>query len=554
MSGCLTPRKGAERPCDRSLVPDRPIERTHYRAPSEDGGVLVEPAWHAVDELVAANGALRAGHDVEIGGKRLQQLSLEGRAELLAAAYEHTRAYGEAAPADPSTPLIMSGHQPQLFHPGVWVKNFALDAMARRVAGACVNLVIDGDTLKGASLRVPTGTLESPLAVSTPFDEPGEESPYEERLIRDDATFRSFGGRASALVRSFVDEPLVDEFWPLALERSTHTRNLGQCLAEARHLQEARWGARTLECTQSRMCGTRAFRWFAVAIMARAGEFRQVYNAAVDEYRRVNRVRSEHHPAPRLAVEGEWCETPFWCWKTDSPRRRRLFARQAGEELILFDERAEIARLRVADGSSLDDAVDGLADLESRGVKIRSRALTTTLFSRLVLADLFVHGIGGAKYDQIADAIKRRFFGVEPAAMMVLSATFRLPIDRPTGAIDDLHAIQRELRALEFQPERFVEAAAAVGSLRERLNDKARLLEEPPSRETSKAWTRAVRAANDGLRPFVLERRERLTESLDQARRRVRAEAVLGSREYAFILHSEKTLREFMLAIRACAS
>ena len=44
-----------------------------------------------------------------------------------------------------------------------------------------------------------------------------------------------------------------------------------------------------------------------------------------------------------------------------------------------------------------------LAELSSRGIKLRTRALTTTLFARLVLSDMFLHGIGGAKYDQVTD-------------------------------------------------------------------------------------------------------------------------------------------------------
>ena len=37
--------------------------------------------------------------------------------------------------------------------------------------------------------------------------------------------------------------------------------------------------------------------------------------------------------------------------------------------------------------------------LRESGVKIRPRAILTTLYSRLFLSDLFIHGIGGAKYD-----------------------------------------------------------------------------------------------------------------------------------------------------------
>ena len=59
-----------------------------------------------------------------------------------------------------------------------------------------------------------------------------------------------------------------------------------------------------------------------------------------------------------------------------------------------------------------------------QGVKIRSRALVTTLWARLALSDLFLHGIGGAKYDQVTDRLIESFFDLAPPAIMVLSATF----------------------------------------------------------------------------------------------------------------------------------
>ena len=36
----------------------------------------------------------------------------------------------------------------QLFHPGVWLKNFALGTLARRLNAVAVNLLIDTDTIK----------------------------------------------------------------------------------------------------------------------------------------------------------------------------------------------------------------------------------------------------------------------------------------------------------------------------------------------------------------------------------------------------------------------
>ena len=57
-------------------------------------------------------------------------------------------------------------------------------------------------------------------------------------------------------------------------------------------------------------------------------------------------------------------------------------------------------------------AVERLRELPAGSIRLRTRALTTTMFSRFLLGDLFIHGIGGAKYDELGDEIARRFFGI----------------------------------------------------------------------------------------------------------------------------------------------
>ena len=78
-------------------------------------------------------------------------------------------------------------------------------------------------------------------------------------------------------------------------------------------------------------------------------------------------------------------------------------------------------------------AVERLAELAGRSVRLRTRALTTTMFCRYLLGDLFIHGIGGAKYDELGDSIARRFFAINPPGFLTLSLTLWLGLpDRDT--------------------------------------------------------------------------------------------------------------------------
>ena len=130
---------------------------------------------------------------------------------------------------------------------------------------------------------------------------------------------------------------------------------------------------------------------------------------------------------PDLAQIDGWLEAPFWIWSADDPRRQPLFARRRGNELTISDRHQRTFVLSLSADGDAAVAVEQLEDLAARGIKIRTRALSTTLFARLLLSDLFLHGIGGAKYDQVTNQIAEQFFGFALPEFAAVSATLRLP-------------------------------------------------------------------------------------------------------------------------------
>jgi len=506
-----------------------------------------------VPSLVAENIARRvANYDVQ--GRSLGSLITAGRRELIEAAVRYTSTYRSVSSVTSQERLFLAGHQPELFHPGVWYKNFALAQLAREQQATAVNLVIDSDTIKHTSLRVPGGSLEAPLVESIAFDSSADEIPNEEREVEDRALFDSFGQRAGGWLRGVVPRPMLTHYWPLVQARTTVTRNLGECLAQARHMLEGEWGLNTLEIPQSQVCSLTSFHWFTAHLLAQLPRFRTAYNAAVDEYRRVNRVRSANHPVPNLAVDGEWTEAPFWLWTSSSPRRRRLFVRRHAGGMTLTDRRRVEVELPLTDEREVGSAVEALTGLGARGIKLRSRALVTTLFARLVLSDLFIHGIGGAKYDQLTDELIRGFFGLAPPGYLVVSATLHLAAAVGTGAPAAVRQLDQELRDLEYHPERCIAGlhdwTQAPVDVEHWLQLKARWRATEQTRENARERCHAIRAANEALQAWVEPRRRELIRDRLEAVRQQRALSVLTSREYAFCLYPADTLRDFLLAFR----
>ncbi len=534
-----------------------PIRYRRLRAPQENGAILVDPPWDGIEDLVAENAAGRSEfHDADLGGRSLGELGRLAREDLLRQAQRWTETY---RPVDTTSNaaagrIFLAGHQPQVFHPGVWLKSFALGTLARQHSAVGVNLLIDGDTCKSTTLRVPGGSVRSPVTAEIPYDQPSDPIPYEQRQILDPQRFADFGSRVIEQLAPLVSDPLIGQYWPLVLDRARFTNNLGTCLAQARHKLEESWGLTTLEVPQSRVCESEAFRWFTAYILSRIEEFRSIYNGVLDEYRRAHRLRSQAQPIPDLTHHGPWHESPFWVYTAEFPRRHPLLVDPRSDRLMLSDGQGLEVELPVGPGQDLSEAVAVLTGLADRGIKIRSRALVTTLFARLMLADLFVHGIGGAKYDALTDALIERFFGLRPPGFLTVSATLLLPIDRPTVSAEQQREIRRRLRRLTYHPERFVniDAGSRMGESTgptELMAEKQRWIETSQTPENARIRCHAIRRINRELQPWVQEQRGQWEAKMSAAAHALHAEQILASREWGFCLYPEKTFRTFLAAL-----
>ncbi len=539
------------------MLMDHALEYRRLRAPRESGQALIDPPLGSVGELLATNLALASARDYDVQGISLTALARQARGEMLRRAVRYTSQYRDLDAAlgdlDGGTRVLLSGHQPQLFHPGVWFKNFVLSAQAAEHQAVGVNLLIDSDTIKSAALHVPSGSVKSPILETVPFDRPSEEIPYEERRIEDEGLFRSFGARVAAAIEPLVPNPLIKQFWPLVVEQMRGGRNLGACLAQARHRLEGAWGLTTLELPQSALGRLPAFHWFTAHLLAHLPRLWEVHNSSLAEYRSVHHLRSKAQPVPDLASQADWLEAPLWLWTTSDLRRRRVFARQRGEQILLSDRAGVEVALDLTPEGTAERAVEQLAALEGRGIKLRTRALLTTMFARLMLSDLFLHGIGGAKYDQLTDQLVRRFFQFQPPSFLTLSATFRLPIERQPLPPEAERRVEHTLRELVYHPERYLDLQRLAADERReaaaRVAEKRRWVQTAKTPQNAHARHVAIEEANAGLQPWLAAEREALLQRRQQYVERRRAEAILASREYAFCLFPGEELRASLLEL-----
>jgi len=525
--------------------------RRRLTAPRAHGEVLQEPSGEELSALIEANIQLFQDVDYDVQGRPFAELRKQARGELVAAATKYSSSYLDPSRGTDYPKLLIAGHQPGLFHPGVWLKNAALDGLSRQQGAVGVNLQIDNDTLKSCSIRVPGGSIESPTARRIAFDGPLAEIPFEQRHIVDRACFEHFDARVAEEIAPLIADPLVKQYWPRVVERSRHTNLLGASISQARHCLESDWGLSNLELPQSAVCRLEAFHWFLAHLLAELPRFHGVHNVALAEYRRLHHLRSANHPVPELIADDQWLEAPFWIWTDASPTRRRLFVRRRASELQLSDRRQLELTLPLTANRSAEDAVSTLVNWEQQGIRIRTRALTTTLFARLMMADAFIHGIGGAKYDELTDMLIERFFGLPAPGIIVVSATLLLPIRRCGVTREDARRIDQETRELTYHPERFLTDTTRIDVATSKLiAEKQRWVATTKTKENAARRHRAILDSNEALQGAVASIREKLRHRRDEIERCLRAEDVLGSREFAFCLFPEKMLRDFLLEFR----
>jgi hypothetical protein len=160
------------------------------------------------------------------------------------------------------------------------------------------------------------------------------------------------------------------------------------------------------------------------------------------------------------------------------------------------------------------------------------------------LGDLFIHGIGGAKYDELTDEIIRRFYGIEPPAFLTLSATLRLPIPRFTVSPSEPRQSAQLLRDLYWNPQRHMEPQSH--DVRHLLMQKAQWIQQPASTPAERRQRfRTLRQLTEALRPHVAGRERDVKQSLKQAIAHSQANALHLRRDYAFCLFPERRLRGF---------
>lgn len=374
-----------------------------WKAPAEDGQILVWPhPAEFVQQTLDNHLRLGEAETPRIGDRPLREWRRTMRHWL-----GHT---------NDAQPLIATGHQTELYHPGVWVKNILINTVAQKIGGgAAYHVSVDTDEPKHLQIRWLGGSapVTDDPALNTAAWSGLLEAPSPAHVQEAEAEFAD-------AARSWDFEPVMPEFLRslkrLALEQPT----LPNAVTSALYELEWSLGLRHHAMLASPIWMSEPFAAFALHVMSRPAEFARAYNWALAEYRAENKVKSSTRPMPDLSLQPDECEVPFWIDDLASGTRQRARVQRVSDQWVL--------RVRDDIDITLDTTAEVLARrMRENNVRISPRAITLTMFLRLFVADQFVHGIGGGRYDQVTDRIIRSFFNIEPPAFSVTTATLYFP-------------------------------------------------------------------------------------------------------------------------------
>lgn len=520
-----------------------------FTAPRCHGEALIDPPLSRLPATIVANLERARSHDVSFAGVDIHALRKMARQEVLQAASLYSARYRniqiQAKREEIDRPVLMAGHQPELFHPGVWFKNFILSSLGQSVNANTINLIVDNDLCGAAAVRIPSWSQGQLTRVSLPFDGPTPEAlPFEQRSIIDRQVFAEFPVLVREAMQGLIDEPCVDRLWRHAQQAARSNANLGGVIAQARHMLEAELGWQTLELPLSSVCQSHSFAAFVLAICLEPKRWQVCYNESLFMFRKVHGIRSHAHPVPSLENEDGWFEMPLWLYGDQDPRRRPVWVRRIGRSLELSDRHNRSIYLEHAEDGV--NAIEQLVEQFSSQVKLRPRALLTTMYARLILSDLFLHGIGGAKYDQLGDLICRQFFSTQPLRYGVLSATVLLPSIPQLPLPESSTNLAVRLRQARFAPETFAEITSECQPL---VAEKRELLHNVPPRGARRAWHRQLEELNLQMAGRLERVTQRLKTQLDQVRAAERQWQVLQSREHPFIAFPLQRIMETFLSL-----
>ncbi len=389
-----------------------------------------------------------------------------------------------------SQPLVLTGHQPVVFHAGLAFKYAVTEQFAAAHSAIGVAILIDTDEGDAGRFPVPSVPADGLPEATTPDTTP-DTAPWPALATQhiswtapDHAGAGQSSGRllgtgllASAQQRALVTQQVQQ--WLIsagcqsslagflqAAESYAALPDSGLTTAVANTVvrRQAGIGGRLLELPLSLVCGLPEVVRFLSGLLNRAGQFVQAYNESLQQYRQQQGIRNAANPFPdlRISAAGDGHELPLWLVDLSGGQRHVAWLwRRAGQQWLGTESGPDVELWPGLEAESM-------LSLRLRGQQLVPRGGLISALLRLLFADLFVHGLGGGKYDPAVDVLIRRWWGEASPGFVTASAS-RYLFPQLRAELQRLRAFADSQRDLQYNPDRFLGRGIFSAACEQRL-------------------------------------------------------------------------------------
>ena len=284
-------------------------------------------------------------------------------------------------------PIVMAGHQPVLYHAGLLEKVTRLVSLSQTIGTTAINVTIDTDVGDGG--RILWSLLkDSDVVIKQSTLSEGGGLYRDQHVISKEGVARLF----AEVCRDLESSGKHDSLPRVERVSKLYEALAGESISTAHSIvRMSECGARYAEVPLSVLVQLPTFQAMIQGMFDDVPRLVSTYNATLEAYRREHGIKNQANPFPNMSVNGTEFEMPFW-------------------------EIVEGARKAVT-----VDVASSSRSLENK--LIAPRGSIVTLMLRGVCSDLFIHGLGGGKYDQFVDAFAQEYWGAPLPRFVVASAT-----------------------------------------------------------------------------------------------------------------------------------
>lgn len=382
--------------------------------PEEAGCIFTVPEFESWQSLLTEN-------KTSLVGVEKRNTS---RCELLNVAAEYTRRMGfTVSYLKNEVDIIVTGHQPNWHHCGIFAKNIITDRAARQTSGIAVQLVLDHD-ICNTSICLPESDNDGFLrfqAIS--LEKKHQDIPSEFGPVPSKEQLRKFIDCVSEISKG----SFCSEIWcqnPHRIIENTRTcKSAADIITQLQARLNQAFGFEIMYLPVSLMSQSNSFIDFVCSVICDAASFVRIYNNAIKNKRETDNLKpNQTIRSLKIGHSNNIIELPFWL-VSPSRKRASLFVSLNNKSLCIGTADKIVGTI----DSSGDKKLHLLEILGKNECVIRPKAVTLTLFTRLYLADLFVHGIGAGNYEYITDHLIRDYYRISRLSFGIATATMTLP-------------------------------------------------------------------------------------------------------------------------------